>query len=195
VTPPEYYCPACGKPVAATESQHHALQCSHCAEQFFIPGEAPEESGNHVEAFGDVGLAAPTPSADDSELSELRIRQLSNLRRGAYRSRSWLLIGSAACLVGAAKLIEMCVVAARHKMLLASIGDAMGAVAALMICRHFVRRARVLTHEIAASRLADPIAPPDLSTLNDGSQRWRNLEQLTGGDRPAPSDDRKNSHA
>jgi len=33
-------------------------------------------------------------------------------------------------------------------------------------------------HEANESRIAPPSAPPDFSTLGDGSQRWKDLDKL-----------------
>jgi hypothetical protein len=42
----------------------------------------------------------------------------------------------------------------------------------------FMRRAIVLHREATQSYLKDPTTTPDFSTLSDGSQRWKNLEDL-----------------
>jgi hypothetical protein len=39
-------------------------------------------------------------------------------------------------------------------------------------------RAIALHREATKSRVDTPMTPPDFSTLSDGSQRWKNLEEL-----------------
>src|SRR5689334_22591068 len=91
-----YHCPSCGALVPATGER--LIQCCHCGEQFFTPDpDAAEESGE--------GTSEDQKRADrEAELSELHIRQVSDLRRGAYRSRSWCIIAAIACVVCAGQL-------------------------------------------------------------------------------------------
>jgi hypothetical protein len=51
-------------------------------------------------------------------------------------------------------------------------------VAAVIAGGHFVARIVELNHELQQSALSEPEAPPDFSTLSDGSQQWKNLEQM-----------------
>ena len=164
---PQYHCPACGALVAPVSGQR-LLVCPECGEQSFIPEDASsdENSQNYQEA-------EPTP--DDSELSENRIRQMSNLKRGAYRNRSWCIVGAVACLVGAAELVQMTIHEARRGGVMLSIGFCFAAAAALIGSGYFLRAALQLSKEIRASSIPEPTTPPDFSTLSDGSQRWHGL--------------------
>ncbi len=58
------------------------------------------------------------------------------------------------------------------------IGYLFAAVAAVIAAGHFVARINQLNHELRQSALSEPEAPPDFTTLSDGSQQWKNLEQM-----------------
>jgi hypothetical protein len=164
-------CPACGQ-LVGSEIQVGPMQCPNCGQQFLPAVEANELSSGTESAV----------SERDDELSELRIRNISNLRRGAYRSRSLLIIAAVICIVAAAKFIQIAIVAVRQRLYLAAIGDAMCAVAAMIGVATLVPRITAFTHEIRGSRLKPPAELPDLSQLGDGSQRWKHLEELSGRD-------------
>jgi hypothetical protein len=154
------------------------LQCPQCGQQFFVSTDGAEEL-----ASADDEGQTQTPEDDakaDADLSELRIRQVSDLRRGAIRSRSWLIVVAVACVVGAGQLIYLAVrqYHAGHRR--GALRDVLCAAVALLIVPYLVRRIRQLGNEIRETRLKDPQTPPDFSTLSDGSQRWTNLEDLTG---------------
>ena len=173
---PFYQCPGCGHAVSADPGKN-LLQCPRCGEQFFVPASDSESSCEQTET--DPSAPPTSTQTTDAELSELRIRQVSSLRRGAYRARSWCIIAAVVCAVAAIKLVQMLVVDWRSGMTLAPIGEALAAAAAVMICGHFARRVGQLTREIRNSRLADPLTPPDLSTLRDGTQRFAGLDELS----------------
>lgn len=169
-----YPCPKCGSPVPIGE-QRGPVQCAKCGEQFLPAVELDYESA----PLSPPTVAPSSEQADDSELSELRIRNISNLRRGAYRSRSWLIIAAGICVVGAAKSVQLTVVGMRGHLYWAAIGDALFTLAALILASFTIQKIIALTREIRSSRLQDPVEPPDLSNLSDGSQRWKDLENMT----------------
>ena len=177
--PTAYRCPACGRAGPAPQPGERVLQCPGCGEQFFIDLRAEADSREPDETLAEQ-------HAQEAELSGLRIRQLSDLRRGAYRARLWMIVGAAACIVGAARLFQISVVALRAGLRLLPIGQTLAAAAALMIAWHFIRRAGDLTREIRRSRLQDPQAPPDFSTLQDGNQRWMGLSDPHDGNATEP---------
>ena len=174
---PHYHCPNCGGLIAAPMGQR-LIVCRDCGEQSFIS----EDSSTTGES-SDPHDQAELPAATEPELSEARIRQISNLRRGAYRNRSWCVVGAVSCLVGAAQLIQMIVQEARRGSVILPIGFCLAAAAALLGSGYFVRSVMVLTREIRASSLANPTSLPDFSTLSDGSQQWRRLDEISDAER------------
>jgi hypothetical protein len=166
-----FQCPKCGNRVGGV-SPEGLGHCSNCGEQFLA-------TVGELELGVETGVVEGERANDDAELSELRIRNVSSLRRGAYRSRSYLIIAAGVCAVAAAKLIQMARLAWRGGLRLAAIGDALFAVAAIIGLVMIWRKIAVLTREIRASRLQDPQSPPDFSNLGDGSQRLRDLEAMT----------------
>src|SRR4051812_8263704 len=82
-----YACPACGQDVAApADPSANLLVCPSCGNQFFV-GATDDDDVPAEQA------SAPAPAPADDELDGLRIRQLSAVRRSAFRARSYLLIG------------------------------------------------------------------------------------------------------
>lgn len=122
---------------------------------------------------------APQESDRADELDGLRIRQLATLRRAAYRSRSHAIV---AMLVCAAAVVQAGFLLVQHllrigfdaRLLLYAAFILAGAYGALF----FYRRALALHREATQSHLDNPTTPPDFSTLSDGSQRWKNLEEI-----------------
>ena len=95
---PAFVCATCSQPIFLTKAPVNGLvQCPYCGAQFFAatdPGEIAEEARAEAEAEAarDRRLA---------ELSELRVRQVSTLRRSMIRTRGYFVTGAWAC-VGAA---------------------------------------------------------------------------------------------
>ena len=130
----------------------------------------------------DPNAESEPPPGDDrsAELDGLRIRQLATLRRAAYRSRSHAII---ALLVCAVAVVHTSILLAQHlryfgwgwrpPVYIAVI------LAAMYGVTFFWRRAVALHREAKQSHLETPTTPPDFSTLSDGSQRWKNLEDLS----------------
>lgn len=163
VDPTLYYCPECGRSLISTESAPFSLHCPDCGRDY---------------ASGDADSRGPAQGADE-ELSELRIRQIAQLKRSAYRIRSWQMIAAGVCLVAAAKFAEMAVAGFRRGTVSAAIGDVLCASAAVMIAMPLLGRIRATTRELReASRKPPPAVPPDFSNLGDGSARVEALERL-----------------
>jgi hypothetical protein len=126
----------------------------------------------------------PEPPEDERPLDSLRVRQLAAARRGAYRARSYCVIALGACAVAAAQLVFMTV---RHVSYagwqLRPVGYVCGILAAAMAAAFFYRRAAEFTRELSRrpEALAEPLTPPDFSTLSDGSHHWKNLEEMNEG--------------
>jgi uncharacterized membrane protein YcjF (UPF0283 family) len=137
-----------------------------------------EREDDHAEQPLEIDVE-PTPPHDDREheLDGLRIRQLSALRRSAYRARSFAIIVAVACLVVGIQLTvnAFAAAAATYRALFAAL-----AVLALLGAIHFARRVAALQRELRTPPPMPPEPPggPDFSTLSDGSQQWKNLEDI-----------------
>jgi hypothetical protein len=129
-----------------------------------IPADAREES------------IADNREPDD--LDGLRIRQVYQLRRSLYRARRYWLVGAGICIVAAGQILWNLLVtpggstgmATPQAILLAA-----AFIAGAILC---LQQARRLARDARQSILSDPERPPDLSSLSDGSQYWKNLESM-----------------
>ena len=93
--PREVQCPTCGGNDVSS-SAHGIARCNQCGADFLVQTDEPAET----DSAGVLAYRAPgAQHADEAELSELQIRYVSNLRRGAYRERSYWIIGAALCLL------------------------------------------------------------------------------------------------
>lgn len=169
-------CPRCGNEFQIIE-QSPILQCTACGEQFFPPepAEVPIETTESPE---------PKPTSEE-ELSGMRIRQISVMRRAAYRTRSYYIIGLGACVVIAIELCLMIVRSIREthlhfrtSSLFAFTAYCLFLVGAIAGGFFFARRLLELQQEIRQSLQKEPAAQPDFSTLQDGTQHIRELEQM-----------------
>lgn len=118
---------------------------------------------------------------ESAELDGLRMRHIVVIRRAAMRSRTYHIVGAAGCLMGAAKLILMTITEVRQVgWHLRQVSFVLFAVAALFGVFYFLGRAAYWNRESRrpASPLPDNLPPPDFSTLGDGSQQVKNLEEL-----------------
>ena len=145
------------------------------SEEFTVVDDAPDDADAGSEA-----AAVP----ETRTINANRVRQLSALRRGAYRTRSYCVIAAVVCGVA---ILQLAVLTVRHVRLagwgVRPAGYVCGALAAAMAAAYFYRRAAELTQELRQrpAALAEPPVPPDFSTLSDGSQSWKNLEQMRDG--------------
>jgi hypothetical protein len=129
-----------------------------------------DDTADHIEV-----AAEPT-----EQLNADRIRQLTRLRRATIRSRSWCLIGAIVGFVAAAELVFKIVQNFRygHGWGFLTAAFVFCAIASGLIAVLFFRRYVELHREIQTPILRDPATPPDFSTLSDGSQHWKNLEEM-----------------
>jgi hypothetical protein len=169
---PVFHCPHCGAIIP--RSDEPLLQCPACRELLVTEGD-PLEYESHPDAL-------QVPPTDEDELSHLRILQISTLRRTAARSRSYFIIGAGFCLIAAIEL-GLRVASALHGrdplMQRNSIAlQSLAALAAILGLWHFTRRIIALTRELSQTMLDEPSGPPDFSTLSDGSQPIRDLEEM-----------------
>jgi hypothetical protein len=164
-----YFCPDCEFGLADANGESHLLHCARCGKYFEIPVEG------RVDAFQE---ADHEPIHDD-ELSAVRIRQLAAARRAAYRSRSYCVIAAIVCVVAAVQLAWTGIA------LLRAAGFGVRAatyfpVAAVAVwgAGFFFKKAVLLDREAKQSALPPPTAEPDFTPLSDGSQQWKNLEDV-----------------
>lgn len=114
-----------------------------------------------------------------SELDGLRMRHVIVQRRTAARSRTYAILGAGVCAMGAIKLVIM----ACHEAEFVGWRVRQGAfVVVAMLAAwgavYFARRAAYWGKESRAGQMPEPEAAPDFSTLSDGSQRARDLEDI-----------------
>ena len=167
-----YACPHCGQPAEITpEPAARLFSCPACGEAFIVAAEdgstdLPEESTD-------------SPYLPEEELSALRIHQLAAGRRATYRARSYCLIATIVCVVCIVQLIWMTV---QHIRKIGWTSRPMGyllfILLAFVAAVHFARRSMELHREAKHSALSEPPSSPDFSTLDDGSKRWKNLEDV-----------------
>ncbi len=143
---------------------------------------------------GAEDIDADAPDADEpdpqTELSELRIRQFIALRRSAYRTRSYLIVGTAGCVFAAIQLVIFFAQFFHHRhrwwrliettYLFLAACAVMGAV---KLGKWTWKVHREIEADLRRARNAGCQAAenePDLSTLSDGSHHARNLERMLG---------------
>jgi hypothetical protein len=165
-----FVCPHCsGLIEAGLADQPQVMVCPHCNQEMTLP---PNEE-------------APSEAGDD--LDGLRIQQISKLRRSAYRSRSYWLIGAAVLGVAAIELVRNAVtVVWRVGLGWRSVAEALGAGVAGYCAVRCYLRSEDYRREAERSALEMPRTPPDFSTLSDGRQSWKSLEQLHNENREPP---------
>jgi hypothetical protein len=181
---PRVTCPYCGHEVAVEYQMGQMPRCPDCGEAFVVDDEAD---------------SAVDKSVKDAELSSLHILQLARQRRSLIRSRSYMLILTIACLVMAVQLVvSMLRLGLNHDNWQPGGGTrsimfmsllAAWFVISLILVRWFGRKASELKKQIFHSDLSEPATPPDYSSLSDGSQHVRALEQMTRPRPPEKPDD------
>ena len=160
-------------------------------------GPAPEPAAEFV-VVDDTSDVAPVveetqpPAREEAEptrLNAVRVRQLSALRRSTYRIRSYYTVALGVCAVA---MIQLALMTVRHVRAagwqLRPIGYVCGILAAAMAATFCWRRMATLNRELHPPR-GFPVGAgesqsgpqPDFSGLSDGSQTWKNLEQMREG--------------
>jgi hypothetical protein len=198
----DYECPACGQILqAAPEIEARLIECDACGAHFVIPS-----AEGSTDLPGDLGPSDEEKQANAAgELNSLRMRHIIVSRRSAIRSRTYCIVGAALCLMGAVKLIMMIVTDVRaagwH---LIQTAYSVFVIAALYAAGYLTLRAAYWQRESRAPLFGEgrcvqcgydlrgstekcpecgtaapgDHAPPDFSTLSDGSQHVKNLEKL-----------------
>jgi hypothetical protein len=184
------------------------VQCPFCSTRFVPgaatvadAARPPRESGaSPAETPATSGMEAPFVIEDDTDaeaedaaaarrryysaersqdLSTRRVRDLSSARRALLRIRSWCVVATGSFTVAAVQLGLLVQSHLRHTgwfwkpavYALLLPGAIYGAV-------HFARRAAAVNRELRRPTLPEPEAPPDFSTLGDGGQPWKKLEEM-----------------
>jgi hypothetical protein len=146
------------------------MTCPQCGTLVVIPA---------VEHGVDAATAEDATPAHEEELNALRIRQLASARRAAYRARSYCVVGALVCVVAVVQLAWTAIgmIATTNLRFRAAL-YAVAAVVAAWGARYFFRKAMAFDREAKQSALPQPTGEPDFSTLSDGSQQWKNLEDV-----------------
>lgn len=176
-----FECPHFGARVeAASAADDHVVYCRGCGAAFAGGG-----GGSAADAADALDYADPATPADrrgdfTEELDGLRIRQISTLRRGTSRARSYLVIGVIVTVVGAMKLLLATIEYVREGGWgLTPVGYLLFVGVLLMLAGYFARRGLELHRQLQVPAPLPPVeGEPDFSTLSDGSQHWKNLEDI-----------------
>jgi hypothetical protein len=141
-----------------------------------------EPAEDHKDEAADEAVDDRDGHADRAdELDATRIHQFAALKKAAIRARSYALIGAVLAAVSAVKLVLLVIERVRAAGWgLMTIAYALLVCVTGMLAVHFVRRAVALHREASAPAPLPPVPPggPDISTLSDGSQRWKNLDEI-----------------
>jgi predicted Zn finger-like uncharacterized protein len=189
--PAGWNCPGCGTrvagdPVAADDGTVH---CPACGQMFAAASDEtaafptpPDAADTDPDALHDAYPVTPADRAGDiaEELDGLRIRQVTTLRRGTSRARSYAVIGAIVCLVASVKLVLMTIDYVRAGGWgLTPVGYLLFVGVLLMLAGYFGGRALELHRELQTPPPLPPVeGEPDFSTLSDGSQHWKNLDDI-----------------
>jgi len=170
----EFSCPECGQAVRVdVQPAAQLIECPACAAHFVVPG---------LDGSTEVTDApAPEhPHEDHSDLDSLRMRHIVVVRRAAMRSRTYCIVGAAASLIGAIQLVILTVREVRWAGWNLRAASFIVMAVGLVYCMIWLmRRAAHWNRESRPQPdVTEPQTPPDFSTLSDGSQHARNLEQM-----------------
>lgn len=173
------YCPFCGAALPLSIAGRDVVQCPECGAELSLAGERTAASVGSTD-FELTGTPADRRGDFAQELDGLRIRQVSTLRRGTSRARSYVVIALIISVVASVQLILMTIdhVAAGGWGLM-PVGYLLFVGVLLMLAGYFGRRALELHRELHTPPPLPPVeGEPDFSTLSDGSQHWKNLEDI-----------------
>lgn len=163
-------CPGCGELLELPAGMIEPVAiCPYCSQQFLT------ETGVAFDVSDDESARRAEQERRNAELDGLRMRQIATLKQSTIRARSYALIAMVLCASGAIKLIILGISGGWS---LRSAIEFLGAIVLALTTVHFSRRVSRLHRESRESALPEPAQPPDFSTLDNGSQRVRNLEKL-----------------
>jgi hypothetical protein len=193
-SPAAVVCPNCGHGIDPGTVSGTIIECPSCRTEFFLPVE--EEVIEAAEPAAD----ADAPVSTDQEISALRIKQFATLRRTAYRTRSYFIIGALGCLWVTIPLVIAIVSNFREQhqwTMWVSLYVTLGLVAligAFKFAMKAVETQRGIEADIRAREAEELEAAkvePDLSALSDGTQYAKLLERMTGGSELSTKDSKE----
>jgi hypothetical protein len=162
-----YLCPECGQTLTVAPDRPNLLVCSNCGAQSFVPDPEPPAASLDYE---------PPAGLRNDDLDAARIRRLAVERRSLNRTASYFVVAAGACCVMIAQLGWMTIRHVRvHGWTPRPIGFLIFILLAAWGGLFAARRAMAFRREARQSSLSEPSTPPDLSTLQDGSQRFEHL--------------------
>jgi hypothetical protein len=175
IDPVRLHCPGCEEEVdIAPEAAGRLVRCPYCNTDFFASAEQSHEPV--VDDTSSEQLEQDRANAFD----KMRIRNYMALRMSAVRVRSWWLIGfwtASLLMLDMAGRIAMYLVYF-HRWGWSPTINLLIATGEFLFARHCRKRAAELKKEIDHSSIPEPTTPPDFSTLNDGTDRWKDLENV-----------------
>jgi hypothetical protein len=143
-----------------SQPQAEEVLCPHCGQVVLVPAE-------------------PSPAEKErGDLDGLRIRQVYQLRRSLYRTRRYWLVGTGVCVVAAGQIMWHVFTSPTGVLGMSKARATVLAVLFLIVGVVFFMKSRRLTEAAGRSALGEPELSPDLSSLSDGSQHWKNLEAM-----------------
>src|SRR5437762_49354 len=142
--------------------------------------EEGHENAREDDAGDDLVIHDDLPAAAEErdDLDGIRIRQITKMKRSAVRSRGYMLVGAVFCFGLALQLIWYAAGSFRAGARMIGVAYVAGAMGLLMVSWIAVTRAAKFKREADAKLLEEPKTPPDFSKLSDGSQAWKNLEDV-----------------
>lgn len=168
-------CPSCGQCVDAQPSLvAYSVECPACGQPFIVPSVDGSTEIDQVDE-----QAQAREQEREHELDALRMRHIVGQKRAAMRSRTYAIAGAVGCVIGGIKLVLMAIHHIRARgWEMRPIGFILAAGLAVVGMIYCIERASHYNRESRAQLLPDPDKPPDFSTLGDGNQRWKNLEDI-----------------
>jgi DNA-directed RNA polymerase subunit RPC12/RpoP len=169
-----FRCPGCDEEVDVSPlALGRLVRCPYCNTDFFA-----SEEQSHAEVVDDTDHERIERDRAEA-FDKLRIENYTALRMSAIRARSWWLIGFYLSLL---VVLDMLTKIALH-LVARSWGwwptiDLVALVLAGKCGLHSLKRAGDFKREIAGSAIPEPTTPPDFSTLNNGQDRWKHLENV-----------------
>jgi hypothetical protein len=169
-------CPACfGMVQVPPGSAGQTVFCPHCGESFPAAGETAALDFVHADHRDE---AAEDLVDEADRLSMLRIQNLARERRAAWRTTSYFVAATGGCVLAVAEILYRMLPGIRQS------GAGIRVLCILLVALFLAGAGYFLKSAIAFAKIAnrrppeEPLKPPDFSTLSDGSQHVKNLEEM-----------------